>query len=450
MFGNMIGVGIFLYPSIIANVLRVPSLFILVWIWGGVVASMGALSSAELAIMKTETGGDYAYLRNAYGQKLAFQYGFLCSLITFPGSIAIGLNLGFHYQGKSIFGDWVDSKLLNIALFNHDIYAYQIISIGFILLLYYINTKGLRFSLIIQKFATLFPILFLLFVFSCLLLMMILSDKSLYLIENLSYTQMGDFSVFHMGTALVAVYWTFSGWNAPLVFGGELENSRRVIPRVMIFGPIAVTCIYIFFCILFLSLMPFDVLKNPNKDIYQIIVNQFLHQFHLYAYPNLLSLLILMIVVGNVNSALLTGSRIILAMSNDKLYFESFSKLDPETQTPKNSIRLIVIFSILIILTLNKESDILKFSSIPLILLSILTIFSIFIQRKKFKHFVLIKYLSFPIAPILYILNTSFIVFILIYEYYTSGEFLIPIMVLSFFIFGYLISLVWEKIIVKT
>jgi basic amino acid/polyamine antiporter, APA family len=116
MMGNMIGVGIFIYPVLISVHLPHPFWFVAIWMIGGLIALTGALSSAELGTFFPEAGGDYAYLRNAYGRRWAFLYGFLTFFITYPGSIAIGVGLTVHYQGESLFGPWVRDIFLKFPI----------------------------------------------------------------------------------------------------------------------------------------------------------------------------------------------------------------------------------------------------------------------------------------------------------------------------------------------
>ena len=133
MMGNMIGIGIFVYPSLISSLLPHSIWFLLFWLFGGIIAISGALSSAELASVYPELGGDYAYLRNSYGRRWAFLYGFFTFFITFPGSIALGLSLSVHYQGAIILGDWVNTVCYSLPIFGFELHYYQVIVITLLL-----------------------------------------------------------------------------------------------------------------------------------------------------------------------------------------------------------------------------------------------------------------------------------------------------------------------------
>ena len=148
MMGNMIGVGIFIYPVLISIHLPHPFWFVGIWILGGFIALTGALSSAELGTFFPEAGGDYAYLRNAYGKRWAFLYGFLTFFITYPGSIAIGVGLTVHYQGESLLGPWVRDVLFEISFLDLKFYNYQIVASLIIFFLTIINHYGILCSLI--------------------------------------------------------------------------------------------------------------------------------------------------------------------------------------------------------------------------------------------------------------------------------------------------------------
>ncbi len=428
MFGNMIGVGIFLYPSLIANRLSHPIYFFLFWILGGIIAISGALSSAVLAMDKPEVGGDYAYLRNAYGNKISFVYGFIAMVITFPGSIAIGLSLTLHIQGATLFGSFVNEPL---GFF----YMYQFLGIGIILFLFIINYFGIHSSLFFQRFFTLIPLIFLILTFLWIIFYSIFVQSSapFFLLSNFSLP-FGKLDFLNTGTALVAIYWTYTGWNAPLSLGNEIENAEKVLPRAMILGPIFVMLLYIFFCLIFVSFLPYTILQEESTDIFHSILQMSFGDTYT---SKILSLCIFLIIIGNINSAMITGSRILLAMSEDKLMFANLKKLN-RYSAPVNSLFALTLFSSLLILFLEKQSKILNLSFICLCLLSILTILSVYKLKKKIN-------LLFRLMPIVYSVSTLFILGLILYEYFEKKEYGIPILSVSVFIIAFLIAKLQER-----
>ncbi|MCB1177822.1 MAG: amino acid permease, partial [Leptospiraceae bacterium] len=280
MMGNMIGVGIFIYPVMIAASLPHPIWFLLIWVIGGLIALTGALSSAELGTFFPEAGGDYAYLRNVYGKRWAFLYGFLTFFITFPGSIALGVGLTVHYQGESLFGPWVRDVAFIVPVLSLKIFYYQILACIIVLLLTIVNHLGVHSSFLLQKIITLVPIVFLIGI--CVLSLIfigydILIHKEIgkVMITNLALPYEPP-KLLGLGAALVPVYWTFSGWNSPLALGAEIANPHKTIPRAMIFGPMLVTLIYLLFSFVFIAVVPYAEFRKGQIDPYLVIGQFFL------------------------------------------------------------------------------------------------------------------------------------------------------------------------------
>lgn len=455
MMGNMIGVGIFIYPVLISVHLPHPLWFVAVWVIGGLIALTGALSSAELGTFSPEAGGDYAYLRNAYGKRWAFLYGFLTFFITYPGSIAIGVGLTVHYQGESLFGPWVREVLFEVSYLDLKFYSYQFLASGIILLLTLINHYGIHSSFFLQKVATLVPIVFLLFL-SALCLFFIQKDLFSGDGEKILFTNLlsplENPSLLGLGAALVPVYWTFSGWNSPLTLGEEIRDPHKIIPLTMILGPLIVTAIYAIFSFVFISIVPYNTLQSGTVDPY-LIMGKFLmghlgikSETLLENLPRIVSLIIFLIVMGNTNSAIVSGSRIYVAMARDKLFFERVGRLDPEKKSPTLSIWLQSLWAILLVLFISKESNLLNFSFIAITFLSVMVVFSVFLLRLK-KHQIehLYKAYGYPLTPILYILSSLSILALITVGYFQEQKYSILLSSFTSMGIGLILYEVWKK-----
>lgn len=442
MIGNMIGVGIFLYSTIIASKSNSPKTFLLFWVFGAFTAIFGAISSSILAINKPETGGDYAYLRNAYGNRTAFTYGSLAMLITFPGSIAIGTSLTVKFQLYSFFGNILyENFYLGIS--------YQdLISSLIILFLVFVNLFGIDKSILLQKFVTIFPISFLIILFISLFINIFFSNQKILFFDNLNLPE-SKFDFQSISIALVAVYWTYTGWNAPLTLGEEVSNAKKNLPLVMILGPIFVLCIYLFFSISFLSFIPFIELQYTENDIFLKLIELSLKNFSnssVLIAGKILSAVIFFIVIGNMNSTLITGSRILYAMSKDKLFFENFSGLN-KNSVPNRAILFLGLFAILQIFVFKNNFKILSMSFISMSILSILTILSVYKIEINFeikKNF-FYRY-GFYLAPILYSVFTLLILYLVIQEMILQNDYFILGFSILIFLIIYLISILREKI----
>jgi APA family basic amino acid/polyamine antiporter len=454
MMGNMIGVGIFIYPVLIASKLPHPIWFLIVWILGGLIALTGALSSAELGIFFPEAGGDYAYLRNMYGKRWAFLYGFLTFFITFPGSIAIGVGLTLHYQGASILGNWVNNIFFSSPIL--EVKYYQLLACIIIILLTIVNHFGIHSAFFVQKLVTLGPVVFLIFI-SLVAIFFIQWDlvwnglASSILSQNMSIPF--EFpGPLELATALVPVYWTFSGWNSPLALGAEIQNPEKVIPKTMILGPVIVTFIYLLFSFVFICLIPYLDFKEGKIDPY-IAIGQYMltrigieEKNILEFLPKLMSLIIFLIVIGNTNSCIISGSRIYVAMARDELFWEKVGYIDPVKKSPTVSIWLQSLWAILLLLFISKESNLLNFSFIAITFLSVMTIFSVFLIRlKKIQIAKLYKTYGYPFTPIVYISSSLFILLLIIISYINEKKFSIIFSAVFSILLGLIGYEIWKK-----
>jgi basic amino acid/polyamine antiporter, APA family len=459
MMGNMIGVGIFIYPVLIASQLPHPIWFLIIWLIGGLIALAGALSSAELGTFFPEAGGDYAYLRNAYGKRWAFLYGFLTFFITFPGSIAIGVGLTVHYQGASLLGQWVNDIVFSLPFL--EVRYYQILACLIVIILTIINHIGTSSSFLLQKLVTLGPIVFLIFI-SLVAIVFIQWDllwnglSGSMLAKNMSIPfQMPE--LFGLATALVPVYWTFSGWNSPLALGEEIQNPEKIIPKTMILGPMIVTVIYLLFSFVFIAVVPYFDFKEGKVDPYIVIGQYMLSNLGIYEkhilelLPKVMSLIIFLIVLGNTNSCIVSGSRIYVAMARDKLFWEKVGYIDPVKKNPVVSIWLQSLWAIMLIIFISKESNLLNFSFIAITLLSVMTIFSIFLIRlRRIQIAKLYKAYGYPFTPILYIFSSLFILVLIIIGYINEKKFSIIISAIATITIGLIVYEIWKRYSMKT
>lgn len=457
MMGNMVGAGIFIYPAMISANLPHPLWFLLVWIIGGAIALAGALSSAELGILFPEVGGDYVYLRNAYGIRWAFLYGYLTTFITFPGSIALGVSLSIYYQGSTILGNWLKDVAFILPIIQHPIYYFQLVSAGILLFLTFVNLRGIHSSIQIQKLFTLLPLIFLVLIyltaFGLILWSFLFPDGTevVHLKQNYSIPYKHP-DLFQLGAALVPVYWTFMGWNAPLTLGGEIKNPHRNIPLIMILGPLVVTVIYLIFAFGFTAIIPYELLQTGKEDPYYLMGKYLL--FHFFsnssalpsAIPTILSILILLLVMGNTNSTMVSGSRISMAIARDKLFLQKIGEVDEKTHAPKFSLWVQSSLSLVMILSFNQESNLLNFSFIAITLLSIMTILSLFIVRKRqSQENLLYKTLGYPFTPLLYVFSSGMIVLLVIGKYLSENQYTEVLTCVFLMAFGLILFEIWKK-----
>src|ERR1700684_3875098 len=244
LVSGIIGSSIFLTAKDIAGPLPQPGLFLLVWVIGGVISLFGCVAFAELGSMFPESGGQYVYLREAYGDLVAFLYGWMLFAVANGGTIAALSVASAAYTGQVfpiVSQEHVVLQFASITITRAHVFGLLLIAI-----LTYVNVVGLRWGTLLQnlstwtKFAAMAAFVFLGFAIGK-------GDWSHFhshgvgLTMGLHPTQL--ISAFGLG--LIAVYWAYDGWVYITWVAGEVKEPRRNVPRAMVLGVLAVAVIYI-------------------------------------------------------------------------------------------------------------------------------------------------------------------------------------------------------------
>lgn len=448
IIGNVIGIGIFLTPPQVASITENPISFLLVWILGGLIALAGGMSSAELGITMPHAGGDYVFLRKTYGLPWGFMYGYLSFLFSFTGSIAVFATGVVQYQFQSLLGSGVTAEIFSIPGIDYTLYAHQIIAIFIIFFLTFLNYRGISQSLRIQKVITYIP-LFILALSSVLIVIKAFffnSTETTILSQNLSLGS-PDISISLFSTiapAMIPVFFTYTGWNITLYLAEDMKEPHKVIPKSMLIGISVVSAVYFFICLSLLSTIPFAELagKQPGD-----VVNKAMSSLLGDEAGKVLAGLIILLILGSINTTILAGSRIYMAMARDKIFLESAAKLHPKYDTPAIGLWAQAGWAMILILIFKDIDSILQLTTLVILFLSFLTISSVFILRKKlgknheihsYKNTRMYKSLGYPYFPAFYLLT---VILIIIGTLVFAGSgikqsvFALSTIVLGFFIF---------------
>jgi APA family basic amino acid/polyamine antiporter len=241
---GIIGSSIFLTAKDIAGPLPHPMLFLLVWVIGGVVSLFGCAAFAELGSMFPESGGQYIYLREAYGDLVAFLYGWMLFSVANGGSIAALAVAAAAYTGELVPA--ISQGHIIFALAGITFTRAHAVGLLLIAILTYVNVVGLRWGTLLQnvstwtKFAAMGAFVILGFAIGK-------GDWSHFqshgmpLMMGLSARQL----VSVMGVALIAVFWAYDGWVYITWVAGEVKEPRRNVPRAMVLGVLVVGVIYL-------------------------------------------------------------------------------------------------------------------------------------------------------------------------------------------------------------
>ena len=328
VIGIVIGSGIFMTTGLMAEALPSASLILLAWILGGLQMLAGALTYAELGAAMPKAGGQYVYLREAYGPLPGFLFGWVAFVAYISGTnaaiaVAIAEHLGSFYPSLS-----THNSIIGIGSFS--ISGGQIFAMSLIVVLSLINYLGIVFGKWVQNIFTVLKIgSILLFALAGLFI-----STGNHLDLSLNPTDMSIGSILTgMGIALVAVNWTVGGWEYVTFAAGEIKNPKKNLPLALIIGTIMILVLYFLINIAYLKVLPMDTLIGEIK-----VGEMAARTLYGPGIAGVFTLVIIVSMFGALNGNILVGSRVYYAMAKDHLFFSSAANVHPKFKTPGNAI----------------------------------------------------------------------------------------------------------------
>src|SRR5687767_5391717 len=400
--GDMIGTGIFISTGVIAETLPSPGGILLVWLLGGLLALTGALSYAELSASLPYAGGDYIYIREAYGKLLGFLSGWSSFLVTFSGAIAfLAVSLsGFLAFFFPVLGSERVIFSLAIPWVPITATAGTIFAIVVVLLLSGLHCLGVRQGTMVQNILTILKIAALL----AIIVFGILFGKG----DTAHFTPLFDwqkvsFSVF--AAAFIPVIFAYSGWNAITYIAGEVKDPERNLPRALLFGVLIVTALYLAINAVYIYAVPVTEMKGALR-MSEVATTA------LFGYKTsaLITAIITISILGALNVVTMIGPRIYYAMAKDGVFFQRLTYVHPKFGTPTKAIMLQALWSCLLILT-NTWGTLFTYVSVAITLFSAFTVGSVIVLRYKKPELKRpYRLWGYPLVPILFILVHLWIV----------------------------------------
>jgi len=329
---GIIGSSIFLTAKDIAGPLPHPALFLGVWVIGGIISLFGCVAFAELGSMFPESGGQYVYLREAYGDLIAFLYGWMLFAVANGGTIAALSVASAAYTGQVfpvLSQEHVVLSFAGITISRAHVFGLFLIAV-----LTYVNVAGLRWGALLQnvstwtKFAAMAAFVLLGFAIGK-------GDWSHFSPHGVGLSMglhPGQF-VSAMGIALIAVFWAYDGWVYITWVAGEVKEPRRNVPLAMVLGVIVVGAIYIAMNLTYLYALPLGEIARHETIAHAAAAVLFS--------PGAAVWLCLMIAVSCFSAAAtctLSGARVYLAMAQDGVFFKRMAVIHPKWRTPAFSL----------------------------------------------------------------------------------------------------------------
>jgi basic amino acid/polyamine antiporter, APA family len=438
--GSMIGSGIFIVSADITRNVGSAGWLIAVWLITGFMTLTAAMSYGELSAMYPKAGGQYVYLKEAFNPLAGFLYGWSFFAVIQTGTIA-AVGVAFSKFAAYLIPQLSETNILwqiqtgtnecGIATY-FSISAAQVVSIILIVLLTFINTKGIQSGKIIQTFFTSAKLLSL---FGLIVFGFLLGSKgSIWnanwadawhatkasLIDTCDVSKgfaitpiAGAALMGGIAAAMVGSIFSSDAWNNVTFIAGEVKNPKRNIGLSLFLGTLIVTVIYVAANLMYLAVLPLNDIAHAENNRVALTASKVIFG---NAGTVIIALMIMVSTFGCNNGLILAGARVYNTMANDGLFFKKAASLN-KNAVPEFALWIQCIVASALCLS-GKYGDLLDMVSFVVVIFYILTIAGIFILRKKrpdaerpYKAF------GYPFLPALYILmGLAFCILLIIYK----------------------------------
>lgn len=434
--GSMIGSGIFVVTSSMARDIGSAAWLLVIWIVTGLVTIAAALSYGELAGMMPKAGGQFVYIQRAYGRLVSFLYGWTVFTVIQTGVIAAIAVTFANYA--AIFFPVLDTTLFNVGA-NFTFSYQKVVAILSIILLTYINTKGVESGKTVQLIFTSAKLIAL---FALIILGLYVGLQTNILSDNfanmwdasktvvnpdgtITVTKLAGIALLGAaGATIINSLFSSDAWNNVTFIAGEIKEPKKNIPRSLFLGTLIVTVIYVLANFAYLALLPMQgtpyaadisssgIMFASNDRVGAAAASMIMGNIGVFVMAGLI-----MVSTFGCNSGLiLSGGRLFFAMAKDGLFFKQATQLN-KNQVPAKALWVQCIWACVLCVS-GKFGDLLTYATFASLLFYILTIVGVFILRKKepnadrpYKAF------GYPVVPAIYIIVTTAICLTLLIYY---------------------------------
>ncbi|ESU23184.1 amino acid permease [Flavobacterium enshiense DK69] len=425
--GSMIGSGIFIVSADIARQVGSTAWLLIIWLLSGLITIIAAVSYGELSAMFPKAGGQYVYLKEAYNKLIAFLYGWSFFGVIQTGTIA-AVGVAFSKFAAYLVPAVSDENVL-YEIGSFKLNAAQLVSIFTIILLTFINSRGVKNGKVLQTVLTIIKIASLvgLIVFGLMAAKGQIWDANWtdtwttrsWNAESGSWLPISGMSLITgISAAMVGSLFSSDAWNGVTFIAGEIKNPQRNVGLSLFLGTFIVTIIYVLANVMYVAVVPLEEIAFAKSDRVAVVAANNI-------FGNIGTLIIaVMIMISTFacnNGLIMAGARVYYTMAKDGLFFKKAAHLN-EFSVPAWALWSQCVWASFLCLT-GKYGDLLDFVVIIVLIFYILTIYGIFILRRKqpdaerpYKAF------GYPFLPLFYIVVASAIsISLLITKFSTCG-----------------------------
>jgi basic amino acid/polyamine antiporter, APA family len=391
---NVIGSGILVLPAVVAMIAPNPWAILGIWIFGGLLALAGAMAYAEMATLRPRSGGEYVYLREAFGPLAAFLTGWTSFVAGFSGAIAVTSMSFAAYLGRffSFASDTTPYFSVPLGVVTLSLTSQSLIALLLIFVMSAIHMIGLGPGRAVQNVLAVIK-------FTALIV---------FVIAGLMFGT-GSWEHFQGGAsvapsawllALIPVMFSYSGWNAAAYIAEEIKDPSRNLPRALALGTIAVVIAFVLMNIVYIYALPLPEMQKMSMRIVDSAADRLFGP----TAGNLLAVVSLMIFAGSISAMVFAGPRVYLAMARDGLFIPQAARVHPVYRTPAFAIGAQAVWSGLLVVSGTFE-QLANYTGFAVLLFASVAVSALFVLRRRFPNEPRpFRAWGYPVAPTFFVI----------------------------------------------
>jgi APA family basic amino acid/polyamine antiporter len=405
--GSMIGSGIFIAPSIMAGLIGTPGVYLGLWLIGGALTLLGALAYGELCAMMPRAGGQYVFLREAFGPAVGFLYGWTVFLVIQSGfNAAVAIAFSKFLGGVGLPLGEADI-VLQLGFFT--LSRAQLVAVAVIAILTWVNCRGVEAGAFVQNLFTVLKV----GAIALLVLIGFASGKGSFahftpIVGRELGPQAAQLTFLAAaGLAMSKALFAYDAWNTVTFAAEEIKEPQRNLPRALVAGSVVTTLVYTGACAVYLYVLPLlrmgQVVENRvAADVAGVLMGP--------TGVAAVSIAILISTFGCVNGLILGGGRVLFAMARDGLFFPATGRVHPRFHTPANALVLQGVWSSVLALS-GSYSRLLTYVTFASLSFNALTVMGLFVLRRKRPELPRpYRTWGYPLTPALYLAGAVFFI----------------------------------------
>ena len=390
---NVIGSGIFIVPALVAG--WIPNVWLMLAAWGvgGMLAFAGAMAYAELAVLRPHAGGEYVYLREAFGPTIGFLTGWTSFIAGFSGAIAASA-VGFATFVGQLFPMVTDSLPLfqvPLVFFSLTVSSQTLVALALIAVLTVIHVRGLGPGRLVQNILAISKV--------AVLVMLIVAGFSIgngttanFLVTNQPVS--GELWLL----ALIPIMFSFSGWNAAAYLAGEIRDPERNVPLAMALGTVTVVVIFLCLNVLYVFAMPLHEIAAVDVRVIDAVAGRLLGP----EVATSIAAASAVMIAASVSAMIMAGPRVYYAMARDGQFPAFAARVHPRYRTPSLAIAAQGVWASLLVLS-GRFDQLVEYTGFAVVLFAGIAVASLFVLRRRHPNEPRpFRAWGYPVAPFIF------------------------------------------------